>query len=46
VQFSPLAESEFDVIAATGAFHSSMGQAVAEFITVSKRVLVKRQDDV
>jgi hypothetical protein len=46
VQFSPLAESESDVIAARGAFHSPIGQAVAEFIAASKRVLVKKQDDV
>jgi hypothetical protein len=46
LQFSPLADSEFDVIAETGAFQSPMGQAVAGFIAASKKVLVKKQDEV
>jgi hypothetical protein len=46
LQFSPLAESEFDVIVPTGAFHSPMRQVVAEFIAASETVLVKKQDDV
>jgi hypothetical protein len=44
LQYSPLAESEFNVIASLGEFDSPVGGAVAEFIEAAKKVLVRAQD--
>jgi hypothetical protein len=46
LQYSPLAESEFTVIASTGSFDSPVGAAVAEFIEAAKKVLVRSQSSV
>jgi hypothetical protein len=46
LQYSPLAESEFDVITNTGSFDSPVGAAVLSFIAAAKQVLVKRQDEI
>jgi hypothetical protein len=41
LQYSPLAESDFTVIASTGSFDSPVGSAVAEFIEAAKKVAVR-----
>jgi hypothetical protein len=46
LQYSPLAESEFNVISTIGTFDSPLGRAVAEFIDAAKKVLVRAQDEV
>ena len=43
LQYSPLAESEFDVILNTGSFDSPLGRAVKEFIDAAKSILVQKQ---
>ena len=43
LQYSPLAESEFDVIVNTGSFDSPLGRAVKEFIDAAKSILVQKQ---
>jgi hypothetical protein len=45
LQYSPLAESEFNVIASTGTFESPVGKAVEEFIEAAKKVLVRTQNE-
>jgi hypothetical protein len=46
LQYSPLAESEFNVIESVGTFESPVGKAVAEFIAAAKKVLVRPQENV
>jgi hypothetical protein len=46
LQYSPLAESEFDVITNTGSFDSPVGRAVLSFIEAAKRMLVKKQNEI
>ena len=43
LQYSPLAESEFDVILNTGNFDSPFGAAVKEFLVTAKSILVQKQ---
>lgn len=42
--YSPLSESEFDVVLSTGSFESPMGKAVVEFIDAAKSILTRGEE--
>lgn len=43
--YSPLSESDFDVVLNTGAFESPIGRAIMEFIDASKGILARGDDN-